>query len=870
METVKLKIDDKEIEVAKGTTILEAALANGIDIPFFCYHPKLQSVGSCRVCLVEVKGWPKLVVSCATPVAPDMEVYTRNERVTKARRGVIEFILLNHPLDCPTCDKGGECPLQNITYRYGIDKARTHEPRQRWDVEGSTFDDLPIGPEIVRNQNRCIHCYRCVRLVDEIFEEDDLGAHNRGHGTEILPPPGQEIRNLYSGNVVEYCPVGALLNRDWRYKVRVWLTTQKKTVCNHCPDGCNIISWTFRGKIYRNTVNRNDKVDEGFICDVGRYGYQFVHHDDRLKSPMIKKGGELVECSWDEAFEAIRKKLCTIKEKLGPQGIAALVGDDLSNEDYYVIGRFMRSVVGSNSIDHRMHRKKKLSHHEELEGLGIAGTNLEYEDLEKADLFVILGADLHSENPITALRVMKSRRKNNGDIILLNPAPTRLHRSGTELIYKHNSEVTILNALTRYILEEKLYKTEGSSISDGDISEFLNNTKKHDIAKAAETAGIDVEELKTLAKKIAGAKRTIFITGSHITLHYQRDGILRSLYNVAKVSGNLDTEKKCILIQRRGGNNRGCYLFGMRPDKLPIYHTLKDPGDLKELWPEGIPDRDGADTIDVLRQMQDNKVELTFVVGADPVTEYPDGNYISSALTKLDFLVVSDLYLTETGKLADVVLPMSSYMESAGSFCTWEGRFQKFEQVIKPLAPSKPAWQIFSDLAKLLEVEFGYKKGEDIFNDFVRMIPGVNGSNFESFPEEGFCVPSGTKLNSNAKLQIVEQKNPEIEPERDFVLITGEGDHHIGRNRSTRSESLMRFLGEPFLGISEETAKKLEVADGDLVKAENKSGKIVGPARIIDRLPDDVVWIPDNFSEMQANQLRNRNIDIDMVSLIKV
>ncbi len=870
MEKIKFQIDGQEVETTKGKTILEAALDNGIDIPYFCYHPKLKSVGACRVCLVEVKDWPKLQVSCATPAADGMEVFTQNERVTKGRRGVIEFILLNHPLDCPTCDKGGECPLQNITYRYGIDKARTHEPRQRWDVEESTFDDLPIGPEIIRNQNRCIHCYRCTRLVDEVFEEDDLGAYQRGHGTEILPPPGREIRNLYSGNVVEYCPVGALLNRDWRYKVRVWLTTQKKTVCNHCPDGCNIISWTFRDKIYRNTVNRNDKVDEGFLCDVGRYGYQFVHHADRLKSPMIKKGGELVECSWGEAFEAIRKKLSSIKEKLGPQGIAALVGDDLSNEDYYVIGRFMRSVVGSNSIDHRLHRKKKLSHVEELEDLGIAGTNLEYEDIEDADLFVILGSDLHSENPITALRVLKARRENEGDIFLLNPAPTRLVRSGTELVYKYNSEVAILNAITRYILEKKLYDSESTGLTDSDIKAFLDKTRTCSLEKVAKDANIDLETLKTLARKIAGARRAVFITGSHVSLHYQRDGILRALYNVAKVGGSLNDEKKSILIQRRGGNNRGCYLFGMRPDKLPIYKTLDKREELKDVWPEGVSDREGADTIDVLRQMQDNKVELTFVAGADPVTEYPDGSYICSALTKLDFLVVSDLYLTETGKLADVLLPMSSYTESAGSFCTWEGRVQKFEQVLKPIKPSKPAWRIFADLARLLEVEFGYEKGEDIFNDFVKMIPGAEEKNFATFPAEGICIPSGTKVNQNAHFQIVEQKNAEIEPERDFVLITGEGDHHIGRNRSTRCESLMRFMGEPYIGISRATAEKFEVGDGDLMKAENKSGKIVGPVKVVDRLPDDVIWIPDNFAEMQANQLRNRNIDIDMVSLVKV
>lgn len=871
MSEIKLTIDGREITTTAGKTILEAALDNGIDIPVFCWHPKLKSVGACRICLVEVEKWPKLQVSCSTQATDGMVVYANNERVIKARRGVIEFILLNHPLDCPTCDKGGECPLQNITYKYGVDSARTLEKRQRFIVDpDSTFDDLPIGPEIIRNQNRCIHCYRCTRIVEEICEEDDLGAYERGHGTEILPPPGREIRNLYSGNIVEYCPVGALTNEDWRYKVRVWLTKQKKSICNFCPDGCNLTVWTFHDKIYRATVRRNDRVDDAFLCDVGRYGYQFVQHPDRLKSPMIKKGGELTECSWEEAYNAIITKVKTISEKLGPQGVAALIGEEGSNEDYYVIGKFIRSVIGSNSIDHRLRRKRKLSHIPEMYKLGILGTNLSFDDLEKADQFIIIGSDLHTENPITALRVLKAKRLNNANIAMINPAPSRLSRSGDEYIYAANSELEVLTCLARIILQEKLVDADRTGLQDKQIEGFLNQTDFCSTDDVAASSGIAAEDLKALARRIASAGRTVFITGSHVYLHYQRDMLLNAVFNLAIVSGNISDEQNNILIQRSGSNNKGCYYFGMRPDRLPFRKSLDEKEALRAAMPNGIPDRQGADTIDILRQIQDSKIEMAFVVGADPITTYPDHKFISSTLSKLDFLVVADLYLTDTAKLADVVLPKSSHMETSGSFCNWEGRIQTFEQVIKPIVPSRPAWKIFSDLASKIGVDFGFTNALQVFDEFASLLDADSSYKFGNFPEEGLRLPSSKQPSRKSGLQAIEQKKPVVSEDHKYVLLTGNGDHHIGRNRTSRSESLNRFLDAPFVGLSKKTADELILSKGDLVRVENGAGKLIGPVRYIDRLRDDCVWIPNNFPEMAANVLMNREHDLDMVSLVKV
>jgi len=305
---VTLTIDGQQVSVPRGTTVLDAARSLGIEIPTFCWHPKLKPAGACRICYVEIEKARTLMVSCATEVGPDMVVHTASEKVLQGRKAVLEFILMNHPLDCPTCDKGGECDLQNITFKHGVDDSRFDFKKYRHIRDkNSTFDDLRIGPEIIRNQNRCILCYKCVRANKDIFGEQDLGAYQRGNITEINTPPGEQVDSLYSGNLVEICPVGALTNSDWRYKIRVWKTQTVDSVCSYCADGCNLTLWKNKQKVYRVTSRRNDSIDEGWICDVGRYGYQVPMTEDRLTTPLIKKGDAQVPATWEEALGLWRR-----------------------------------------------------------------------------------------------------------------------------------------------------------------------------------------------------------------------------------------------------------------------------------------------------------------------------------------------------------------------------------------------------------------------------------------------------------------------------------------------------------------------------------------------------------------------------------
>ncbi|MBN1212984.1 MAG: (2Fe-2S)-binding protein, partial [candidate division Zixibacteria bacterium] len=356
--TVTLTIDGRTVTVPKGFTVLEAARSVGIDIPTFCWHPKLKPVGACRICYVEIEKFPKLQVSCATLAMDGMVVRTDSEQVKQGRRAVLEFILLNHPLDCPTCDKGGECDLQNLTFAHGIDDSRFAFQKYRFvdDDMTTTFDDRRIGPEIVLNRNRCILCYKCVRANKEAFGEYDIGAYERGNITEINAAPGEQVDNPFSGNLVEICPVGALTNTDWRYKIRVWLTQTTPSVCNFSSSGTNILFYKekHKNKIYRVTSRRNDDIDDGWLADITRYGYQAITSDERLKKPLVKKEGQQVEASWDEALEVIKKKFNEIKDKKGGVCIGGLASPSLDNASLYTFSKFIRTVFNSNKIDYRI------------------------------------------------------------------------------------------------------------------------------------------------------------------------------------------------------------------------------------------------------------------------------------------------------------------------------------------------------------------------------------------------------------------------------------------------------------------------------------------------------------------------------------
>ena len=837
--TVTFTLDGREVTVPKGTTILETARKNGIDIPTFCWHPKLTAAGSCRMCYVEIEKWPKLAISCATEAMDGMVVHTNSEKVIAGRRAVIEFTLIDHPLDCPTCDKGGECTLQDLTFAHGVDDSRFDFRKARFGAEetDTTFDDLKIGPEIVLNRNRCIKCYRCVRANKEAFGEYDLGAFERGNHTEINAAPGQQVDNPFSGNLVEICPVGALTNSDWRYKIRVWKTQTASSVCPFYSSGSNILVYKndARKRIFRVTSRQNDGIDDGWLSDTTRYGYQIATGKDRLTAPLIKKDGKQVQATWDDALTLIGKRLSSIGDKKGKVCIAAIASPALDNRSLYSFSKLVRTRLGANNIDYRtdyrMLPKKRGTAYDVL-----VNRPFTIADIDSSDTILVLGSDLLKEHPNEYLRMRRAFNFNRASIFLLNPYRTKSADIAVgEAVYHPGTDEIAVNAIC-------LAAVENGIVDANRAGDYLSKIKPNKLADAARVCGVDPELFVRIARRIADSKKLTFVGGEILSRSRDREAIAAAVCNLVRLF-DLDGRAQVAVLPRYA-NSRGANLLGAGPDPSDEVR-----GRLTDLW-GGWPEAEPLNTDSMLINMKKEEVNGCIVLGSNLVMQYPDREFAQSALEGLEFLVVADLYENETTELADVVLPLASWLEYDGAYTNLEGKVQKAFRALRPTGQARPAYQIVEEIAEELGGPL-YDHESEIEREINKVLESPE---YSAWPETYLEVAAG----------------PE-EPSEDYplFLFIGDDEHHTG-HLTEKSESLCAFQGEAYVELSPTLAEQLHLREGDSARIEAATGKIIAPVRISRTIDNDVVFVPRNFSVTPVNSLINRKGRVDRVRVSKV
>lgn len=834
---VTFTIDGREITVPRGTSVLEAAKSIGIEIPTFCWHPKLKPVGACRMCYVEIEKRPKLEVSCATEAVPGMVVHTNSDKVKQGRKAVIEFTLINHPLDCPTCDKGGECDLQDLTFAHGIDDSRFDFAKYRHIRDKkSTFDDFRLGPEIIRNQNRCILCYKCVRSNKEIFGEYDLGAFQRGNITQIDAAPGQQVDSIYSGNLVEICPVGALTNTDWRYKGRVWNTETIDSICQYCADGCNIKLWKGRDRIYRTTSRRNDAIDEGWICDLGRYGYQVANADGRLTTPLIKKDDTQVPASWEEAIGLIARRFREIKDQKGGVCIGGLISPMLDSNSLHAFSKFFRTVLNTNNVDFRTDYKMLSEKYGDAYGQ-MAALNFNIADIEKSDLILVIGSNLINEHPIVNLRVRKAVTRLGSKLYTINPITTKAGDiSIDEMIYEVGTLDALINGLCVSLSEQGLVSSEA------DTSALKSLIEPNTVEEAARVSGIQIERINGLARALSEAKNVSLIAGEFITLSSARSQLAAAICNLTVLAG-LRTKGQIGFLSKYS-NSKGAEKLGVMPF---LSGEMKEK--LKGLWGT-YPDSAGLAADRMILSAKKEEIDSLFIIGSNPIVTYPDGQFVRDGLDKLDFLVVADLFETETSAMADVILPLSSWAEYSGTFINLEGRVQTFDRALKRVRHSLPAYEIVNRISAELKVQ--------LYESEAKLSEEVSAILELESPAE--IKPELTELRFGQE---------ELNPEYPYPLFVIDELHHLGY-LTEKSKSLSAFCGEAFLEISPTVAEKLNAEDGTLIRVESEVGKIVLPVKISEILDNNVVLASRNFSTRPANVLQMRKRRVDRVKLSRV
>jgi NADH-quinone oxidoreductase subunit G len=726
IELVNLTIDGRPVSVPKGSVIWAAAQKLGIEIPIYCYHPKMDPLGACRMCFVQVEKMPKLATACTTEVAEGMVVRTDTPQVKKGRQGTLEFLLINHPLDCPICDKGGECDLQDFTLRHGPGASR-------FDLSKRHFQKpIPVSETILLDRERCIACQRCVRFCQDVAMENGLVMQERGFKTEVGVQPGAPFDSIFSGNVVEMCPVGALTAKSYRFVARPWELKRGRTVCGQCAVGCNVRADVRVDKLLRQYSRTNDAIDDGFLCDRGRWNTDLANSPERLRQPLIRRNGELQPASWDEAIQLVAKSLVEIAQRDGAAAVGGIGSTHTTNEESYLFQKLLRAGLGSNNIDH-YHGRFPASDDARpwVWSDSIAG-------LERASHIVLLGADAYHRQPIIDLRIRKAIRR-GARVWVVSPEANRLDRLAAGTIrYREGQIGAVAQSLLQVVLSEGL--TRGAAVAErkATLAGRLQGLASATPEQVANAAGCDAEALRTLAREIAGAKGAVILYDEMATREATGATLPADALDLALLTDNAGRVGAGVGPLLEDNNSLGARDMGLLPDALPGYRAVTDErarASLGEAWGARLPAATGQDYDAMLA----GGVKALYVLGANPAQRLDNAG--RERLAALDFLVVQDLFLTETARLATVVLPAVSYTEKDGTFTNTERCVQVVRKAMLELPGARADWQILRDVAQAMGLGWSYSGAAQILAEIGRTTPIYAGVSRRGLGQSGARWP---------------------------------------------------------------------------------------------------------------------------------
>lgn len=823
---VTLKINGKEITVAEGTLIVDAAKAAGYDIPTFCYHKDLLGVGSCRMCLVEIEGQKKMHPSCITPVMQDMSVLTETETVLSARASMLEFLLSNHALDCPVCDKGGECELQDMVLEHGPRKGVHAEPKLRFHDRDYALSDV-----IIKNSNRCVQCVRCVRVCEEIVGRGVLGSIGRGAHQEETSFLRTYLDCDSDGMCIAVCPVGCYMRRPFRYRARPWDLRGSKTVCPYCATGCRMTIQERDGEVVRSVANQEDGFNGIMLCARGRFGYDFINSAERLKRPLMKKDGTFEEVSWDRALSVVKEKFgSTEGSKIG-----AVASARLTNEEFYLFERLVRGVFKSANIDSTS-RWDPAGAGAFISATGINGGGTPVTECLESDTVLIVGSQVSDENPVTDYFVRRTARDKAINLIIASPRAMKLDSSAA-LTLRHAParNEPLLNALCF-----ELYKAEGKKLSGVKGVEAL---KGLDAAKLASSAGLDEDEVKAAAEKLKGSGTVAIMAGTDFIRY--NDG-LDALALLVEVLKSLGKEVKVLPLLDRC-NQRGAWDMGVHPGFGPGYTAT-----------EG-----GLGSYGMLDAAAEGRMDAMYVVGEDIVSLFPDEGFARQALEKVKFLVVQDIFLSETAKMADLVLPGASFAEKDGTFTNQEGRVQAISKLLPPPGSARTDLDVIGAIGASIDAGFAASDLASLTGEIRKEINMY--SEVESVWGEGtFVKASGSGLTGSKKT--AKAKKEKKDKDYPFELVTGNHLFHSGRF-SRRADILKGLSKEATVEISSEDAEKLGVKEGDRVKVKGMHYEAELPVKTKRGTRSGVAFIAENYEQVPVNRFLRRGEPLQRVSI---
>jgi NADH-quinone oxidoreductase subunit G len=770
-KTIQLTIDGREVPAVEGTMLVDAAKQGDVEIPYFCYEPKLGNpVGACRMCLVEIEGIPKLQTSCSTPVKDGMVVHTQTDRVRGAQNAIVEFLLVNHPLDCPVCDKGGECPLQDITFGWGLGRSRFIEPKRHFQKP------IALSPLIAIDRERCILCYRCVRFSQEVAEDYQLIFAERGAHTFVSTYDGHPYVAPFSGNITELCPVGALTSQSYRFRARPWDIEGAGGICTLCPSQCNVEFTVRDERVMRVLARDHAEVDDGWLCDKGRYAFQAIHVDERITRPMVRDGGTLREVSWERALEAA----AGLRRHAGHVG--ALVGGQATNEEGFLLQRMMRNGLNSGDIDSRTGAPVPL---EVARALAAPALQATVPDLEFAHTVLLVGCEPLDDAPILDLRIRKGVRRRGVALVVASARPSALDPNA--------------RAVLRY--------------APGDEAAFLAELDAA-LAGTGDHASDEVAALATLLRD--GGKDVVIVWGERIGA-----AALPALLSIAQRLGLAGREGAGLLEIPCAANGRGLREAGAVPTSEPGYAE---------------PSSVGRGAAEIARAAAAGEITALYLFQTDPLREQPDSPLWEQALAHASLVVAHASVLTPgLREHATVIFPAESYAEKEGTVVHPDGRLQRLRTAIKRPGEIRAGWSVLAELGRRVGDDERVLTAPIAFRQLVSRVPFYAGLTLEEIGGRGVRWPAREQASAMPAGEVATDSAPRPASVQDAPAVQGpaptsttpqaaSGALRLGTYRSIWaspeveiSPALQFAIARQQVELSPADAQRLGITPGDAV-----------------------------------------------------
>ena len=852
-QMVRMTIDGMTVNVPKGTLVIEAARRVGVMIPHFCYHPKLKPDANCRMCLVEIEKVPKLQTACSTPVDEGMTVRTATTVVNDAHKSVLEFILANHPLDCPVCDQGGKCDLQDFSHQYTATSRFTETKR--------IFQKEYFSPLIETQMNRCVQCLRCVRYCDEVMDVKALAPVGRGTMTEIKHFGPHPLNCEFCGGCVQICPVGAITSRLSMYEYRPWMLKRADTICGYCGDGCQITVQTKGQQLIEVNSAHGAGRNNGDLCARGFFGFHAASHPQRLTHPLIRREGTLTQATWEEALEYVVGRVRDIKTAHGGESFGGLISGRCTNEELYLFQKLLRVAIGTNHID----SSARYGHINGVYAMQqVQGTHrwtVTFDDILEADALLLVGTNITETNPITGLKVKEAVKKRRATLLTIeslepvidsmsNIANLSHHHFRTPPSHMQNAILGLMKA----VAEQGLIQADLVQRHQPYVAAVTSALQQTSWEKLQATTGIEPAAFAKAAQVLANARRVIILAGQQLLRSDRGLSGCVTLLDLLLLVGKLDQPGCGFAPLAEENNDQGAVEMGALAEFLPGATSIHDEADRKRIgthWGHELLPKAGAPLVDMLDRARKGAIKAMFIVGENPVGSLPGTVRAEDALRHLDLLVCQELFLTETAALAHVVLPASSSLEKHGTFTNTEGHVQAVRPSIEPIGESRPDWEIFSALSILLDSPMDYGESKDILKEIRSLIPGYGALGPAPMPPKVDPLAIERYLTQGYQQGLPGRYQPIVptpRPDGTIRLDFGQSLFHSGK-LSTRSKGLIQVEGSAKLRINPLDAVRFALADGDRVRLSNTSGEFTTEVKIMERVPRGTAWFPDHFGQ---------------------